>query len=123
MDITPLIRADRKVIQNYKGGKFVISAEEFLTPVIVLNDLALVWAVDNFSRLTTESFALLLGHDVEILLLGGGRQAQFLSLPLRQHLRNEGIVVEIMDTGAACRTYNVLMAEGRKVAAALFPYA
>jgi uncharacterized protein len=56
---------------------------------------------------------------VELLLVGtGGRMAQ-IDRTLRQALRADGVVVEVMDTGAACRTYNVLMAEGRRVAAAL----
>lgn len=45
----------------------------------------------------------------------------FLLPPLMQALKKRGLSVECMDTGAACRTYNVLMAEGRRVAAALLP--
>ena len=52
---------------------------------------------------------------------GGGTRMELLPKALRQSLREAGLVVEVMDTGAACRTYNVLLAEGRRVGAALLP--
>jgi len=58
---------------------------------------------------------------VRILLLGLGRRMETLAGALRAELRRAGIAVEAMDTGAACRTYNVLLAEDREVAAALIP--
>ena len=56
---------------------------------------------------------------VELLLIGTGARMTRVDRALRQALRADGVVIEPMDTGAACRTYNVLMAEGRRVAAAL----
>jgi uncharacterized protein len=56
---------------------------------------------------------------VELLLIGTGARMAQIDRTLRQALRADGVVIEVMDTGAACRTYNVLMAEGRRVAAAL----
>jgi len=58
---------------------------------------------------------------VEILLLGCGRRMAMVPSALRARLKAAGIVVDAMDTGAACRTYSVLLAEGRRVAAALLP--
>lgn len=68
-----------------------------------------------------ESLAPLLAVDpqVEILLFGGGTQMTPVDPAVRAHLREAGIVVEPMDTGAACRTYSILAAEARRVAAAL----
>jgi uncharacterized protein len=57
--------------------------------------------------------------DIEILLLGCGARMGTVPFALRKGLRASGIVVDAMDTGAACRTYNVLLAEERRVAAAL----
>jgi uncharacterized protein len=57
--------------------------------------------------------------DVSILLLGCGKRMGSVPLALREGLRARGVVVEPMDTGAACRTYNVLLSEERRVAAAL----
>ena len=58
---------------------------------------------------------------IELLLLGCGRRMAPPPSGLRQALRQAGIVLEVMDTGAACRTYNVLLSEERRVAAALLP--
>lgn len=79
------------------------------------------WAVTDISKLTFESLAAVTGAEppVEILLLGCGVRAVPVPAAVRARLKEHGIVVEPMDTGAACRTYNVLIAEGRRVAAAL----
>ena len=79
------------------------------------------WVVTDISKLTFESFAAVTGAEppVEILLLGCGVRAAAVPAAVRARLKEHGIVVEPMDTGAACRTYNVLIAEGRRVAAAL----
>ncbi len=58
---------------------------------------------------------------VELLLLGLGRRMVPVAAVLRAALKARGIAIEAMDTGAACRTYNVLLAEDRRVAAALLP--
>lgn len=56
---------------------------------------------------------------VKVLLVGCGRRMTLLAPDLRKALRDAGLVVDVMDTGAACRTYNVLLGEKRPVAAAL----
>ncbi len=58
---------------------------------------------------------------VELLLVGCGKMMQAVPLEMRNYCRSIGVAMEPMDTGAACRTYNVLMAEDRKVAALLMP--
>jgi len=60
--------------------------------------------------------------NVDLLLLGCGARMAMVPAALRQQLRDAGVVIEAMDTGAACRTYNVLMADGRRVAAALIAF-
>ncbi len=121
MDVTPLIRPGQQVIQNYAGGVFRISGKIYEGAVIVTPDAAFAWDVaENFSDLTAEHFAPLAG--VDVLLLGTGGKMHFLPPPLRKALKEQGLSPDVMDTGAACRTYNVLMAEGRRVAAALLPY-
>lgn len=123
MDITPLIPADRQVIDTYGPGRFRISNTLYETPVIVFPDRTVAWEVGDFAGLDTPSFEPVRTSEppVELLLLGCGPRMQLLSSALRQELRRSGIVVEPMDTPAACRTYNVLLAEGRRVAAALLP--
>jgi uncharacterized protein len=123
MDITPLIPADRQVIDSYGPGRFRVSGQAYEGALLVFPDRTLVWAVAGFASLDADAFAPVLAAEprVEILLLGAGAKAQLLPSALRRDLRERGVVVDVMDTGAACRTYNVLLSEERRVAAALLP--
>jgi uncharacterized protein len=80
---------------------------------------------DVISGLTTSALAPVLevGPAVSILLVGGGRGTVMIPAAIRAELRAAGLVLDAMDTGAACRTYNVLLGEGRRVAAALIAVA
>ncbi len=120
-DITPLVPAGRQVIQSYGGGRFRINGEEWRGSVIVLAERTVAWPVADIATLTAAAFIPIerSAVPIEILLLGCGARAAMVDRALRDALRARGIVVEAMDTGAACRTFNVLMAEDRAVAAAL----
>ncbi|SMH60074.1 Mth938-like domain-containing protein [Azospirillum agricola] len=122
-DITPIIPSDRQVIDGYGEGQFCVSSQWRVGAVIVLPDRTLPWTATDAAALTAADFAAVLEAEpkVELLLLGTGPTMKLVSKALRQELRGAGIVVEFMDSGAACRTYNVLLAEGRRVAAALLP--
>lgn len=126
MDVTPLIGRDSQVIQSYAGGVFKISNERYDHPVIVSVDKTVLWnigAVDHVSDLCIDSFNPIIDikDDVDVVLLGCGATMDFLSTALRAEIKKAGINVDVMGTGAACRTYNVLMAEGRRVVCALLP--
>lgn len=122
-DITPIIPSDRQVIDGYGDGQFCVSGKWRTGAVVVLPDRTQPWDVPDFPALTVDHFAVVVGAQprVELLLLGTGARMQLLPKAVRQSLREAGLVVEVMDTGAACRTYNVLLAEGRRVGAALLP--
>jgi uncharacterized protein len=76
------------------------------------------WLAESFDTLCEEHFTALLALRPEIVLLGTGRRQRFPHPRLTAVLARAGIGVEAMDTAAACRTYNILMAEGRRVLAA-----
>lgn len=124
MDLTPLIPEGRQIIQSYSANGFKVSGTFYQTPVIVTPTATRSWdAPDDFSRLQEKDFGALtsMAEDIDVLLLGSGERGAFFPPGIRQSLKEKGLVVETMDTGAACRTYNVLMAEGRRVVAALLP--
>jgi uncharacterized protein len=122
MDVTPIIPADRQVIDGYGAGGFRVSGVAYSGAILVFPDGTQSWSVSTLADVTAESLQPVIARGtVQILLLGCGRRMQPVSAPLRQALRAGGIVVDAMDTGAACRTYNVLLAEDRRVAAALLP--
>lgn len=77
------------------------------------------WGVDNFAALSLAHFDYFLALQPEVLLIGTGARQQFAHPRLYRHLSDAGIAVEFMDTPAACRTYNILVAEDRKVIAAV----
>lgn len=123
VDITPIIPADRQVIDTYGPGRFRVSNVVHEGAVIVLPDRTMAWDAPGFANLTADHFAAVLAADPkpDVLLLGSGARMQLLPSALRKALRERGLVVDVMDSPAACRTYNVLLAEGRRVAAALLP--
>lgn len=124
-DLTPAIPVGRQVIESYGGGGFEVSGTAYSGSIIVLPERTLDWAVTAIDELTVASLAPVLDEAgaVDLLLVGCGPKLAFLSPELRREVRAAGPVLEPMDTGAACRTYNVLMAEGRQVAAALIAVA
>lgn len=112
---------DRPLVQRYRPGGFTISGVALTGSVLILPTRTLSWPVSAPADMTLDGLAVLRAADppVDLLLLGTG--AGFAQAPpaLREGLRGWGIVVETMATPAACRTYNLLVAEGRRVAAAL----
>jgi len=94
---------------------------ETLTRSVVLMPSQIIrdWPPQSFAELDREHFALLSELDIEIVLFGSGGTIRWPSLALLAPLIDKGIGLEVMDTGAACRTYNILMSDQRKFAAAL----
>ena len=123
MDVTPLIPQGRQIIEAYGEGGFRISGRRVEGSVIVFPDRVVAWVGDLSAGSLQEVAKAGQAGSVELLLIGTGARMTRIDSTLRQTLRADGVVIEAMDTGAACRTYNVLMAEGRRVAAALIAVA
>lgn len=103
------------------GDDYVsVNHQPYRSSLIVLPEkLVTDWTLPNFEALTNSHFEAILEFDPEIVLLGTGATLRFPHPSLTQALIRAQIGVEVMDTPAACRTYNILVSEGRKVAAAL----
>jgi uncharacterized protein len=115
-----LTRPDgRNLITGYGPGYISVNGERHGSSLIVLADRLMAWEILAPEALTQDIFAELARLPVEILLLGTGHRLHLPHPALTQPLRDAGIGVDVMDTGAACRTYNVLLSENRRVAAAL----
>jgi uncharacterized protein len=122
VDLTPVVPSNRQVIERYAPSGFRVSGVVYRGPILVFPDRTVPWDATKPAAVSWESLAPVVEHgDVQILLLGLGRTMSPTPASLRTALRAAGIALEPMDTGAACRTYNVLVAEGRHVAAALIP--
>ena len=121
MDITPPVAGDRQLIQGYGDGGFRVSGVRYSGSIIVFPWETVSWPVVAGDNFTVEHFCAIrdAGNEVSVLLLGCGAKTSLIGTELRLHVRDWGVVIEAMDTGAACRTYNVLLSEDRFVAAAL----
>jgi uncharacterized protein len=121
MDVTPQVPAGRQLIQGYGPGGFRIANLRHDGSVLVFPDRTVAWPIASFAAITAESLAEVTAAapKVELLLLGTGAAMVPVAVALRAHFRALGIMLDSMDSGAACRTFNVLMAEERRVAAAL----
>jgi uncharacterized protein len=106
-----------QIIQGYGNGLFRIAGVEHRGSVIVFADRTLPWA----GEVSEAGLAAVMAAEatLDLLLVGCGATMRPVPGDLRATLRKVGIAVEPMDTGAACRTFNVLLAEERRVAAAL----
>ena len=121
MDLTPLVPAGRQLIDSYGDGRFTVSGAVHQGSIIVFPERTMSWPVGAIAEVTLDRLRPILAacDTVEIVLLGCGARLTQIPRELRQVLRQSGLEVELMDTGAACRTYNVLAAEERRVVAAL----
>ncbi len=121
MDITPLIPKGKKIIGGYGNGGFTVAGERLNGSLLVLPDEVIAWNASVGEELSLAALAPVITRRerIEILLLGSGKTMRFPPSGLETELRRYGIAVDVMDTGAACRTYNVLLSEERRVAAAL----
>ena len=112
-----------QVIRSYGPGHFLIGQREWQGAILVRPQATVAWSVTRAEELSLESLAALreVTPAPEILVLGCGPRALPVAPALRAALRDAGLALEVVDTGSACRIYNVLLAEGRRVAAALIP--
>ena len=106
-------------ITGYGEGYVMVNGERRSSSVVVLPDRIEEWPAKRFDQLSTEDFTYLKNLKAEIVLLGTGPRQRFPHPRLTAELAKAGIGLEVMDLQAACRTYNILVAEERKVAAAL----
>ena len=106
-------------ITGYGEGYVLVNGQRHQSSLIVMADRVLAWDAGSFDSLTEKNLDDLKDLGVEIVLLGTGPTQRFPHPRLTARLVRAGIGVEVMDVRAACRTYNILVAEARKVAAAL----
>jgi uncharacterized protein len=109
-------------IKAYEPGWIQINKEKYYQSLLLMPDRLMPdWSVTQADQLTTEHLLALAQYEPQMLLLGTGEQQIFLHPQLFAPLMELGIGYEVMATGSACRTYNVLLSEDRKVLAALIP--
>ena len=120
-DITPLIASGGQLIESYGEGRFRIAGVVHAGSVLVFPESVEPWPVAEAAAVTMASLAPVTQQEPppEILLVGCGKSFGPAPAELGAALRQVGVALEWMDTGAACRTFNVLLGEERRVAATL----
>ncbi len=115
----------RAPIDAYGNGGFRFAEMSHRGSILILASGIYAWPVARLEDATEESFARVFveGGDLDLVLFGVGRAMRPVPTALRLAFRSRGIGFETMDTGAAARTYNILLAENRRVAAALIAVA
>ncbi len=112
--------AGNNLFTGHGAGYVAVNNQRYERAVVVTAEaLHQPWAIDGFEDLSAEHFKFLLTLEPEIVILGTGARQRFPHPALTKDLTAARIGVEVMDTAAACRTYNILMTEGRKVVAAV----
>lgn len=114
-----------QIIEKYGNRRFKVAGTYHEGSVLIFPEKTQSWPVTDVNSLDESAFAPFIekAAQIDILLLGCGPSMRPVPPALRWALREKGLVIDLMDTGAACRTYNVLVSEGRKVAAALIAVA
>lgn len=105
------------VFSNYGEGFLAVNDQTLNNSVLIFPDRLESWPVTSMDELTADHFNAFIERKPDVLILGTGARQQFPDLSLRRELVQRGIQLDVMDTPAACRTYNLLVSEDRDVAA------
>jgi uncharacterized protein len=108
------------LITAYGDGFIEVNKQRYNQHLIVMPDkLILDWSAKSFNDLSEQDFLQIAALNPEVILFGTGDTHRFVHPKLTIALTDKGIAIECMTTHAACRTYNILMSEGRNIATAL----
>lgn len=125
MQFKEVTSQEETAIASYGDGSFRIGEQRTKGSILITPKGYYPWDAVDISEISLENLKRITdqAEDIDILLIGAGDNMTFLNRQLRKSLEEATIAVDIMATGAAARTYNILLAEGRKVAAALIAVA
>jgi uncharacterized protein len=122
MKFQPDTFAGSNAISRHEPGAVWVNQQRFEGSLLVpWKGPAQAWSARDHATLSAEHFSEILALKPELVIFGSGARLRFVSAALYRSLFEARIGLETMDTAAACRTYNVLAAEGRSVVAALLP--
>ena len=108
------------VIRSYDDSGIIINSNHYSNSLVVSsNRLIDSWPIQQINELNPDALGLLLELEPEVIVIGTGHRLEFPSPKAYASIINQGIGIEFMDSGAACRTYNILISENRKVVAGI----
>lgn len=120
MPLAEDIISNRNSIQAYEQGQITVNERIYSNSLILSPDQIIdPWPVDSVSQLEEKHLESIFDLKPDVILLGTGEKQIFPEIDILGHFARQGYGVEVMNTGALCRTYNILVAEDRQVAAAI----
>ena len=121
MELNPAVPVGSRIVDAYFPGGFQVGGQRFDGSLIILPDGVVPWPIAEVDQISAESLSPVAAvtPPVDVLLIGCGPRMALLPPDVRRALRDMGLTADMMDTTAACRTFNVLVSENRRAAAAL----
>ena len=121
MQLQHVAFSGQHLIEAYGEGGFRLSDGRHEGSVLLLPEGVETFSPRSMKEVDRASLAAVAqqSDDIDIFILGSGQKQIFASAELQKYFIQHNIALEVMDSGAACRTYNILVSEGRKVAAAI----
>ena len=116
MRLNEVVYTDAKPVDGYGPGFFRIGGEVYEGPIVVLPTGIAPWGGYGDAATLIDAVA-----DLDVVFVGTGAEIAHIPADLRSALEDAGLGVEVMASATACRTYNVLLSEGRRVGLALLP--
>lgn len=111
---------DNNSIRSYTNAEITVNNQVYKQSVIIgKNEIIADWPIHSVSELTLYNLESLLQLDPEIILIGHQESGIYVPMPIKEYLSQRRIGIECMSLGAACRTFNVLLSEHRKVVVAI----
>jgi uncharacterized protein len=108
-------------VRSYSPGELRIHEQLFHRSCLLTADQIIAdWKPQTLEELELEHLEVIVALEPEVVVLGSGLRQRFPEARILAHLLSRRIGCEVMDTGAACRTFNILLSEDRRVVAALF---
>jgi uncharacterized protein len=122
LDLTRELPGDKVFVRSVDANGITIAGQTFTSSLILSPDAVKSdWTVCSVEELNEEALQPVLRLEPELVILGTGQRQSFLAPALMMLFHRAGVGIEVMDTRAACRTFNILVLEERKVVAALLP--
>ena len=119
MDLTLQKNSSKNIIQNYEDNKIYVDGKKYPYNLIITEDGVERWEINNLEQLSFDSLKHIIDKKPDIIILGTGDQATLPNQDIINKVSDNGVGIEFMTTKSACKTFNVLLAEDRKVIALL----
>lgn len=119
MKFSEEVNPNTLAIKAYRNGEIVINETTYAHPILIQGNTVSTWEINDFDSITADALEELASTKPEVILIGTGSQTRTPSRDMLNLMHTRGIGIEIMNTESACRTFNLLANDERRLVAAL----